>query len=123
MFFGYFTSAFSWVFDTFKHAILPNRYTLGVSLGTLDWLYLIATMQRVKITISSLSDHPAQEGVSLPHKFGVPQGSMLGPSFSTFIYLGMSSVAIASPTTYDNDTRLCISASHHTVMCVIILQC
>lgn len=62
-------------FDTVDHCILLRRLqtSFGISEAPLDWFksYLSARSQCVSIP-GALSD-------SLPHNWGVPQGSCLGP--------------------------------------------
>jgi len=102
-------------FDTIDHSILLNRLktTFGLSGTSINWLssYLSGRSQLVKLDKSSSS-------ASLPCKFGVPQGSVLGPLLFT-IYVSpiaslLSSLGV-NQHQYADDTQLYISISKHSV--------
>ena len=101
-------------FDTIDHSILLNRLktTFGLSGTAINWLssYLSGRAQFVKLGKSS--------SASLPCKFGVPQGSVLGPLLFT-IYVSpiaslLSSLGV-NQHQYADDTQLHISISKHSV--------
>ena len=76
-------------FDSISHTVLLQKLqALGVSSPSLDWFhsYLTGRCQRVRIhdTVSDL----------LPLKYGVPQGSILGPVVFTIYVNDLLSVPL-----------------------------
>ena len=69
-------------FDTIDHSILLHRLqnNFGISGAVLNWLQSYLSDRSVRVSISGVSSD------SLTTKFGVPQGSVLGPVlFSTYL--------------------------------------
>ena len=69
-------------FDTIDHSILLHRLqnNFGISGAVLNWLQSYLSHRSIRVSISGVSSD------SLTTKFGVPQGSVLGPVlFSTYL--------------------------------------
>ena len=92
-------------FDSFSHTVLFQKLqALGVSSPSLDWFhsYLTGRCQRVCIhdTVSDL----------LPLKYGVPQGSILGPVLFTIYVNDVLSVPLhCKSDCYVDDNKLYLS--------------
>ena len=66
-------------FDTVYHKILLNRlsYTFGISVTVFKWFISYLTNRTQSVSVGDLNSLP------LPLKYGVPQGSVLGPILFT----------------------------------------
>ena len=66
-------------FDTIDHKILLNRssYSFGISGTVFKWFMSYLTNRTQSVSVGDLNSSP------LPLKYGVPQGSVLGPIFFT----------------------------------------
>ena len=66
-------------FDTIDHKILLNRlsYTFGISGTVFKWFISYLTNRTQSVSVGDLNSLP------LPLKYGVPQGSVLGPILFT----------------------------------------
>jgi hypothetical protein len=100
-------------FDTIDHTILLNRLnaTFGISGTALEWItsYLSNRSQFVKLGKSSSSHQPC--------KFGVPQGSVLGPMLFTIYVSPIASLLSqlgVHQHQYADDTQLHIAISQPT---------
>ena len=89
-------------FDTVSHKILNEKlHNIGMTRNTSQWFgsYLSNRKQRVRVN-DMLSEY-------LPVKYGVPQGSILGPTlFSIYINDIIEIVKDSSLTLYADDTVL-----------------
>ena len=92
-------------FDSVRHDILLQKlHELGISSPSLDWFhsYLTDRYQRVRIhdSVSEL----------LPLKYGVPQGSILGPAlFSIYVNELLSVPEHCKSACYVDDSKLYLS--------------
>ena len=67
----------SQAFNIIRHILLQKLYELGVSSRSLDWFHSYLKDRKQKVQIQdAISDE-------LPLKYGVPQGSILGPVLFT----------------------------------------
>ena len=66
-------------FDTIDHKILLNRlsYSFGINGTVFKWLMSYLTNRTQSVSVGDLNSSP------LPLKYGVPQGSVLGPILFT----------------------------------------
>ena len=92
-------------FDSIRHDILLQKLqALGVSSQSLNWFhsYLVGRSQRVRIH-DAISD-------ALPLKYGVPQGSILGPVLFTIYVNDLLSVPThCKSACYVDDSKLYLS--------------
>ena len=92
-------------FDSIRHDILPHKlHELGVSSRSLDWFHSYLKDHKQKVCIEDVvSDE-------LPLKYGVPQGSILGPVLFTVYVNGLLSVpTYCKLVCYVNDSKLYMS--------------
>ena len=92
-------------FDSIRHDILLQKLqALGVSFSCRDWFhsYIVGRSQRVRIH-DAISD-------ALPLKYGVPQGSILGPVLFTIYVNDLLSVpTYCKSACYVDDSKLYLS--------------
>lgn len=105
-------------FDSVKYSILLNKLQdLGISLNCLEWFrsYLSDRYQYVEITHVTKSNHLSRTKSTLqPIKFGVPQGSILGPLLFLCYLTDIGKTLLYSPRSqlclYADDSNLKISS-------------
>lgn len=94
-------------FDSIRHDFLLQKLQmLVVSSQSLDWFhsYLVGRRQRVRIQ-DAISDAP-------PLKYGVPQGSLLGPVlFTIYVNVLLSVPSYCKSACYIDDSKLYLSFS------------
>ena len=101
-------------FDSIRHdSLLRKQQQIGITSSSLEWFhsYLTGRSQRVRImdTVSA----------SLPLKYGVPQGSILGPVlFTTYVNDLLAASAHCKSARYVDDSKLYLFSLSRHKLCI-----